>query len=773
MSGRSFFLLILIVLMASPMFSQHWVTDVSPKPNSYDAWKNPAISIAFNSAINSASLSDSSITISGGVSGRRFASIEYDAAQQTAFLEIGRDFFPGEEVTITVTSKVADLSGNLMPDPFIWRFTIAAYSGSAVFASAVEVAENMGSPTAVDVDADGDLDLVGSKGTTFPDSLLVFVNDGSAAFSRAGAYGIGLVPVAIAAGDLNGDGAQDLIVGHNDGPDFLFIMMNDGFGGFLASDTLQLTYEPWGLGANDVDGDGDLDLTMSGFGAMIFDVFINDGQGGFVQGNTITVGEEAASLVTGDFDGDGDLDGATGNLQSANLSILENDGSGAFSNVNTIAVGNGAWTMVGGDIEGDGDIDLIPVISDASRFEIIRNDNGIFTADTTYLLPAGADVIDGADFDGDRDLDLIFAESPGARIRIYSNDGQGKFAQSAAITAPNSPERICVADFDNDGDMDFVSNSNDALRLYLNETIEPAIFIDGVVIDLGAECIGDTLISQIAVTNLGMETLIVDSISLSSDSVFSALLTFDSLSSLESGSIDVEFRPVAEDLYETEIQVFSNDPRNPLKRILLRGTHNTEPVFTDLPDSIRFEADVSYDINLWDFVEDAESPDNLLTFHIEPADTFLTATYDSSSGELHLMANQDPQTGSFTTWLNIAVFDEAGAGAEDSIFVEILRGLAIDDVTSGKLPETFFIDQNFPNPFNPTTTIRYGLPNAEEVDIRIYNLLGQEVAVLIKERQAAGFYSLQFDSGHLASGIYFYRMKSGQFLETRRMTLLR
>ncbi|MBX2992051.1 MAG: T9SS type A sorting domain-containing protein [Bacteroidetes bacterium] len=89
------------------------------------------------------------------------------------------------------------------------------------------------------------------------------------------------------------------------------------------------------------------------------------------------------------------------------------------------------------------------------------------------------------------------------------------------------------------------------------------------------------------------------------------------------------------------------------------------------------------------------------------------------------------------------------------------------------IPQSFLLGQNYPNPFNPSTTIRFSLPKPAYVTLRIYNILGQEVATLLNEFAEAGFRSVRFDASGLASGVYFYRLQSGQFVHTRKLVLLR
>ena len=92
---------------------------------------------------------------------------------------------------------------------------------------------------------------------------------------------------------------------------------------------------------------------------------------------------------------------------------------------------------------------------------------------------------------------------------------------------------------------------------------------------------------------------------------------------------------------------------------------------------------------------------------------------------------------------------------------------------SAPLPFGFALAQNYPNPFNPTTTISYSLPQPSAVTLRIFNALGQEVTVLVNERREAGSYQAAWNASSASSGIYFYRLQAGEYVETKKMILLR
>jgi hypothetical protein len=92
-------------------------------------------------------------------------------------------------------------------------------------------------------------------------------------------------------------------------------------------------------------------------------------------------------------------------------------------------------------------------------------------------------------------------------------------------------------------------------------------------------------------------------------------------------------------------------------------------------------------------------------------------------------------------------------------------------------PHTFTnyyrLHQNYPNPFNPNTTIEFDLPKTSEVTLKVFNILGEEVAAPVSHRLSAGSYSYEWDARNLASGVYMYRLQAGEYVETRKMILMR
>jgi hypothetical protein len=92
---------------------------------------------------------------------------------------------------------------------------------------------------------------------------------------------------------------------------------------------------------------------------------------------------------------------------------------------------------------------------------------------------------------------------------------------------------------------------------------------------------------------------------------------------------------------------------------------------------------------------------------------------------------------------------------------------------AAEIPASFSLAQNYPNPFNPTTLIKYGLPQDAAVELAVYNVLGQRVALLVDEKQKAGYHLFVFQATNLSSGMYFYRLRAGEFVQTRKMIVVR
>jgi hypothetical protein len=99
--------------------------------------------------------------------------------------------------------------------------------------------------------------------------------------------------------------------------------------------------------------------------------------------------------------------------------------------------------------------------------------------------------------------------------------------------------------------------------------------------------------------------------------------------------------------------------------------------------------------------------------------------------------------------------------------------VGLGDEVAENTPLTFELMQNYPNPFNPVTTISFSLPQSQKVELKIFNILGEVVATLVSDELSAGVYTYDWNAAANASGIYFYRLETDGFVQTKRMVLLK
>lgn len=103
----------------------------------------------------------------------------------------------------------------------------------------------------------------------------------------------------------------------------------------------------------------------------------------------------------------------------------------------------------------------------------------------------------------------------------------------------------------------------------------------------------------------------------------------------------------------------------------------------------------------------------------------------------------------------------------------IVSGITLPVENESVLPDKFRLSQNYPNPFNPTTTIQYSISQLSSVTLKVYDVLGNEIAILINEEKERGVYMINFHASDFASGIYFYELREGNFVTTRKMILIK
>lgn len=160
-----------------------------------------------------------------------------------------------------------------------------------------------------------------------------------------------------------------------------------------------------------------------------------------------------------------------------------------------------------------------------------------------------------------------------------------------------------------------------------------------------------------------------------------------------------------------------------------------------------------------------------VTITFDPVAWYTTATWDNTGSTAR--RPQDVIGANYLNWFfstNPQPIPVPGQGDPALFDANFVTGVAqYNDV----VPDAFELNQNFPNPFNPATTIRYAIPTASLVSLVVYNMIGQEVQTLVSEFQNAGSYTVILDASRLSSGTYLYRLSAGSNSEIRKMVLLK
>lgn len=375
------------------------------------------------------------------------------------------------------------------------------------------IAEYTNQCTLVDLDGDGDKDIVFANGQGYSTLgvLLkprIYINNGTGVFADetdARAAGITGCFRGAEAGDVDRDGDWDLILAqdYNRRP---LLLINNGSGVFSDQTVARLPNIAMGSARaqfGDIDNDGDLDILICNSGASRFAttgrprIFNNDGTGVFTDAPTTqfpsTALAEQMDCVFGDVDNDLDLDFHVGTRASGvnSSQLWLNNGSGGFTRLTPFVTDATCYSYDFGDIEGDGDLDLIGVNAGATNTELLLRNNGAgtsWTAVSSQITPnPTVDDNDSRfiDFDNDGDLDLLIA-ALGGPDRIYRNNGLGTFTQVTTGVLPaitDSSLDIKVGDVTGDGKPDIITAQGESgsfqNRIYVNtgpaDTVKPTI----------------------------------------------------------------------------------------------------------------------------------------------------------------------------------------------------------------------------------------------------------------------------------------------------------
>lgn len=777
---------ILLNIKQSPGFA---VTAVSPSRNAINLTKGLNIEATFSQSVNTATINLSNIAVQGSLTGKRNGSFTFSNGDKTVSFDPAFDFKPGEVVSFTLRGAIKSSSGDSLGTSLVSMFTIAAPLGNGILIQTdTLVTSQPGGVALGDFDKDGDIDLaVTNNGANFsPSNISIFKNDGNAKFQQTGTAGVGAQPFPTLTGDFDGDGDVDLaIVNHHSYT--VSILMNNGSGSYTKTQDLSTPVDPAAINGGDLDGDGDIDLVLP-CGAVFPSqspllVFRNNGSGIFSEISRQTYGVYTKQPLIGDLDGDGDLDLVLFHQESNYISILLNNGNASFSSLPSVPNPRGASSQVVGDIDGNGTLDAVCANPDSALLIVFKNSgNATFTQYARIPATARPISISMNDIDGDGDLDIVAANQN--TVQVWLNSGSGNYSPgiTAKVGEGKSYFAVASADLDGDGDIDVaVSNfQSNTVSILLNggtpsrpEQLHLASIRD-VPNDQG---------KQVSIVWKGFESDTVKPFVVSRYSVWrrdSSVWTH--VWELPSRK-ETFYSVVVPTLFDStkvngmswsrfQVTAHANDPLQ-IAYSQIDSGYSLDNLAPEIPNAsgtpsgslfvMKWKATVDKDFRYFaiyrgtkdGFIPDPKSPYKLLT---DTTFAVRRATKDT------------------VYYYRVSAFDFSGNESGYSPQMMAQPVLAVG--TSEVLPTHFALEENYPNPFNPSTIIEYQLPHKTNVEISIYNSFGQIVRELLNDVKDVGRYSIIWDGrdkngAAVASGVYFYQIKAGEFVQAKRMILLK
>ncbi len=520
--------------------------------------------------------------------------------------------------------------------------------------------------------------------------------------------------------DWNDDGFLDLLITNEGSPNEAY----DGSGNWNFTAHTGDFFESFVTGGvsaafADYDADGDMDLYLSTNDIPNFMVENDGGVFNIVAVDSLQRIFEAGSSSWGDHNGDGHLDVLIASTDSISV-MMTSDGEGDYTNSTTGALAetgrciSTAWA----DFDNDGDQDFY-LVHDGEPDQLIRNDEVFTRVDDEAVKHGGAGRgTSWGDYDNDGDLDLYLAVDSGENLLIKNNDGTDFATVQSGPLGHDGPGRSGIwGDWDNDGDLDlFLANCGSADHLLLNT--------GGVFTD-------------------------------TQDTVFAAP---DSSEGASWGDIDNDG--------DLDLVVGVRGARTLLYR------NNT------LNDNHWLKLDLR---SLHGMIGSVGARVEITT----GADTVQIREVSSGGGWrssedfiVHFGLGSEEVIDSVkVTWpggipLNVANVEV------DQLLVLVEEEEDLSDVPENMALRSFRLDQAYPNPFNPSTNIRFAVPRSDRVSVRIYDVAGRLVKVLVDEHRSAGEHAVVWRGRDgadrlVAAGVYFVRLKTGRFTTARPLTLVK
>ncbi len=310
-----------------------------------------------------------------------------------------------------------------------------------------------------DFQGDGRLDLATANYRS--NNVTVLLGNGNGTFQTGGTYAVADRPLALVTADFNGDGQVDLATANYQSNN-VTVLLGKGNGTFQSAGSFASGSGPEALVAADFNGDGHPDLAVANRASQDIEVLVGDGKGSFTPSETPnTTGKSPVAMVSGDFNGDGQPDLAVANRNSNSVTVLLGQGDGTFASAGSFAVGQRPVALAAGDFNDDGRLDLAVADYGSEDVTVLLGDgDGTFTEGGTIPLPGRPSALVAGDFEEDGNLDLAVAiernadSSPGNSVVLLQGDGHGGFTFGRSFTVDYEPDALVAGDLNGDGHLD-------------------------------------------------------------------------------------------------------------------------------------------------------------------------------------------------------------------------------------------------------------------------------------------------------------------------------